>query len=212
MESNHKLNCVDVILQHNFSCASAHFPLRPQPQPCAFPSSRHKTFHRAPSFLANWMRLMTWIKGLQNILSDGRERKKISTEISGWDLCFQILLLAWIRLEKKFCIKNDREAWHSKTPIFCFRRIDEAASGECEPCVREGIEPDKSFRLLHRLEATFRWVIYCQSICNQIVGKTHVIEWIWTWFANLFVQDHSLRSFKCWFDYSLKLVNISQSV
>lgn len=149
MESNHKLNCVDVILQHNFSCASAHFPLRPQPQPCAFPSSRHKTFHRAPSFLANWMRLMTWIKGLQNILSDGRERKKISTEISGWDLCFQILLLAWIRLEKKSSALKMTEKHDIRRPqFFVFRRIDEAASGECEPCVRKGIEPDKSYRLL----------------------------------------------------------------
>lgn len=211
MESNHKLNCVDVILQHNFSCASAHFPLRPQPQPCAFPSSRHKTFHRAPSFLANWMRLMTWIKGLQNILSDGRERKKISTEISGWDLCFQILLLAWIRLEKKFCIKNDREAWHSKTPIFCFSANRWGSIWRVRAMCEERDWARQKLSLT-RLEATFRWVIYCQSICNQIVGKTHVIEWIWTWFANLFVQDHLLRSFKCWFDYSLKLVNISQSV
>lgn len=115
-------------------CASAHLIHRPRP--CGSRSfSASQNISSCASFLAIWMRLMTWIKGLQNILSRGREAKKSQPRFSFTIYAFKFLLFASIVLAQKIsALKMTKK--HDKTPIF---RIDVAAAGDCEPYVIQEI-------------------------------------------------------------------------
>lgn len=82
-------------------CAWAHLIHRPRP--CGSRSfSASQNISSCAFFLAIWMRLMTWIKGLQNILSRGREAENLNRDFRSRFMLSNFFFLLRLCWRKKF--------------------------------------------------------------------------------------------------------------